>query len=1071
MSSPTAEQKEAIEKRGKNIIVSAGAGSGKTFVLKERVLREVTEDTSVDKLIILTFTKNAAAEMKERIRKIINSHPEVADQASLVDSAYITTFDSFSQSLVKKYNYLLNISKDFGIIDSNIVNTELNNILDSIFDGYYKNPTPLFEEMINYNCYKNDRDLKKAIISIYHDLTNIIGREKYLDSYVDNYYSKEHVDKLIDELTDLAFNSRDQLIPLYEELIENTLSEKALGVNQTKMNEVSYATNLDELKDAISIPLAKAAKGVYDEEYKPIKEKISKLEKNILDLLEYPKEEYIKKYLSTKNSNTMMIEIIKELDKRIMKFKDDHNSYEFSDIAFKAIELVEKNEDVREEIKNNTYEIMIDEYQDTNDIQEVFISYIQNNNVYMVGDVKQSIYRFRNANPYIFKDKYDRYKDGIEGYKIDLTKNFRSRGEVINNINDLFSIIMTDNVGGANYNKEHCMGHGNLSYDEMCMDNYDYNMELLNYKLDKDKIDATQAEVESFIMAKDIKKHINANELVVHEVNGKNVLEPISYRDFCILVDKSKNFETIKKIFEYEGIPTTIYKDVSIKEDDEVYILKNLITLIIKIKDNIIRKDTKLYVNNTGKVTDDNSNVVTYKKPIFDTDFKHAFMSIARSYIFKMSDNDIFKVFNDNSFEETELYRKIEEVANITDGLSNKEILTILIDRFDIVNKLVLVGDIKERSTKLEYFVKQASSLNDFGYDIYSLNSYFDEIINGDNDITMGGKNASGNAVKIMTIHGSKGLEFSYVYCPFLNSSFKGRKRSRQLLSQKYGFIVPFNDEGAIGDLFTIKLHDYHELCETISEKIRLFYVAITRAKEKFIMVNQYDEKVEPLSNPSENDILETTSYTGMISLLKFFFDKYKVDINLEELGINKEYNKVKDYNYKDVIIPSSEVINIKPLNIDYKLLDNKHFSKALTKVMDKELKSRLDFGTYMHYVFEVYNFNNNNLDDLDITDLAREKIFNFLKHEEVKDISSAKIYKEHEIKFQKDGSIFHGFIDLLVEYPDHFDIIDYKLSNIDSEEYVVQLSGYKEYIEGKYKKDTNIYLYSINKDILKKLN
>ncbi|UKI28027.1 MAG: UvrD-helicase domain-containing protein [Bacilli bacterium] len=146
-----------------------------------------------------------------------------------------------------------------------------------------------------------------------------------------------------------------------------------------------------------------------------------------------------------------------------------------------AIKLVKENSQIREEIKNNLNEILIDEYQDTNDVQEEFISYISNNNVYMVGDIKQSIYRFRNANPYIFKNKYDMYSSHNNGMKIDLNKNFRSREEVINNINLMFNHIMDDYLGGASYQKEHQMIYGNLMYQGNGDNKENNNFEIYNY--------------------------------------------------------------------------------------------------------------------------------------------------------------------------------------------------------------------------------------------------------------------------------------------------------------------------------------------------------------------------------------------------------------------------------------------------------------------------------------------------------------------------------------------------------------------------------------------------------------
>ena len=1046
MSSPTEEQREAINKDNSNILVSAGAGSGKTFVLKERVLRLVSTKTTVDKLIILTFTKNAAAEMKERIRKIILENDEVKDQLDLVDSAYITTFDSFANSIVKKYNYLLNIPKDFGIIDANIVKVELNKIIDDIFNEYYDKDDEEFKELLTKYCYKNDKDLKESIISMYNTLLNIIDRDEYLDKYIETHFSDNYINSLMEEYSNNIFNRIEKLYPLYDELLELTIKDTAKESNYNRFENIKNSTTFDELLESLSTPIARANKGWYEDGYKPIKASIDNVEKKIKEELLHNENEFMRLYKDTLIPTKVIIDILKELDKRIVKFKEEHNSYEFNDIALKAIELVKNHPSVREEIKNNTYEIMIDEYQDTNDIQETFISYIQNNNVYMVGDVKQSIYRFRNANPYIFKNKYDNYSHNEGGYKIDLTKNFRSREEVINNINNLFSIIMSDECGGANYKASHAMKYGQVDYSSNKMNNYDYNFELYNYEMDKEAYPKiTKDEIEAFIIADDIKKRLDRKETIMVEENKKNVSREATYKDFAILVDKSTNFDTLKKILEYKGIPATIYKDVNIKEDDEVFILKNLISLLVHIKDNNL-----------------------------DYEFRHAFMSIGRSYIYKIDDATLFDIFRDKTFKETELYTKCLELSNMLDGLSNKEILTKLIDEFDIINKLVTVGDIKDRTIKLEYFIEQASSLNDFGYDIYQLNDYFNTVINSDNPIQIPGKNADANAVKIMTIHGSKGLEFPYVYMPYLQSQFKGRNHTRYIMSNnsKYGILLPYSKDEVIDNTFVYNLNDNYELKEEISEKIRLLYVAITRAREKFILINSYKDKIEPV-DPNlviADDIFNCKSFKDIITLLRNYYSKYQVDIDLSTLGLTKDYNNSEASASKNNIDESDIKINIVDNNIEYKILDNKHFSKQLSKVIDKQFKDTLDFGTFMHYCFEVYNFNDDNLDELEIPESNKEYIRNFLKHDEVKDIKNANIYKEHEIRFNKDDSIFHGFIDLLVEYDDHFDIIDYKTSSIDSPEYKEQLSGYKDYIESQYNKPCNIYLYSIKKDIFKKL-
>lgn len=1041
MSNLTKEQQLAVDKQNTNIIVSAGAGSGKTTVLKERVLRILKQGININDLIILTFTNNAAQEMKERIRKIINENDDVKEQSLLIDQAYITTFDSFAQSLVKKYNYLLNISKDFFIVDSTIVNTKINNIIDSIFEKFYKEKNQKFINLISDFCIKDDLDVRKSIINVYKSLSNLIDKNNFLNTYIDNYYNQDKINNFIDEYEEYILSIKENICYLLDDLNDETLNEDKMNENINSTLEFINSNSLDELIESANFNLAKAFKNVYSDEGKELKKAIDEQMKKLKIHLNFSKKELIENYFSTKEYAEIIIDILKEVDKQLLEFKLQNNSYEFSDIALKAIELVKNNDDVRNEIKNKTFEIMIDEYQDTNDIQEEFISLIQNNNVYMVGDIKQSIYRFRNANPYIFKNKYDKYKNNQNGFKIDLNKNFRSRNEVINNINLIFNNIMLDKIGGANYQKEHEMIFGNTNYNNN-IKNDNYDMEILSYNNSDKKY--SQLDIESFIIAKDILQRIEKKEQVTYYKNNEMCTRDITFKDFVILIDKSKNFETLKKILESFKIPAAIDKDVDVKNDDEIFILKNIINLIIHIK-----------TNN------------------FDNSFKHYFISIARSYLFRLSDEDIFDIITSNQIKNTEIYIKCQELSLICDGISNKELLMNIIEKFDIINKITTVYDINDRITKLEYFLNNAEDLNNFGFDIYDLNNYFEELIkNKDNKLNMSINSDESNAVKIMTIHKSKGLEYPYVYLPFVNSNFTSNHNDTLFsFAGKYGLNIPFY-KNALGKTFINFLYKNNELVENISEKIRLFYVALTRAKEKIILINEFDDKISPINKElNYNDLLNCSNYSYILNILKDKLRKYIKNIDLNSLNINNDYNLVKTFNYKNYINDNNTVINVNELDINNKLLENKHFSKSMQELTTQELQENLDFGTFMHYAFEVLDFNNMNLEELDVDNLVKDKLNKFFKHEEVKNINEAKIYKEHEIRFEINDSIYHGFIDLLLEYPDHFDIIDYKLSNIDSKEYEIQLNGYKNYIENKYNKPTNIYLYSINLDHFKKLD
>ena len=493
---PTEDQNKAIKIYGKNTIVSAGAGSGKTFVLKTRVKEKLLSKVegykaSVDQLIILTFTNNAAAEMKDRIRKVISETPELKDQLDLVESAYITTFDSFTQSLVKKYNYKLGIDKNFTIIDSSIVNLKTKKILDEIFNRYYENPTDEFKNLLNDFDNKGDDRIKNAIITMYSSLINILDRKNYLDNFIKNYFSESTIKRLINEYRDYALDKSLELINYYNDLIELIDVEKEEDINKlrTKILMIESAKSINDINSSFQITKPTKRCTEEKEAWEKVNDKYKNLEKTIKNMIARTDEDLEKEYTYTKNNIELIVSMLKELDKKIMNFKKEKNSYEFNDIALLAIDLFDKNPDIANDIKYSTKEIMIDEYQDTNDIQDKLISYISNDNVYMVGDVKQSIYRFRNANPYIFKDKYNKYdkkeKETSEtiGYKVEMKDNFRSRKEVINNINDIFSVIMLDDIGGAKYKEEHQMNAGNENYDNNKIKDFNYNMEIYNYKI------------------------------------------------------------------------------------------------------------------------------------------------------------------------------------------------------------------------------------------------------------------------------------------------------------------------------------------------------------------------------------------------------------------------------------------------------------------------------------------------------------------------------------------------------------------------------------------------------------
>ena len=314
------------------------------------------------------------------------------------------------------------------------------------------------------------------------------------------------------------------------------------------------------------------------------------------------------------------------------------------------------------------------------------------------------------------------------------------------------------------------------------------------------------------------------------------------------------------------------------------------------------------------------------------------------------------------------------------------------------------------------------------------------------------------DSVKIMSIHKSKGLEFNICYFSGFYGKFNMKDlNSRFIFSNKYGMILPYYKDG-IGTTIYKTLYKDDFLIDEISEKIRLFYVALTRAKEKMILVTSIEEN-ESFNELVPDDIrIKYSSFNSILKSIYYTVSPYIKDIDIESLGISRDYNLIKKVDFKKLIKKSDEVIENIEINIDNNFISNKHFSKGSHEVLDEDVFVKMQFGTYIHYLFELFDFKNPDYSYID------EEYVDYIKSfvESGIDFNTCDIYKEYEFIYEKDNIELHGIIDLLLVYKDKVMIIDYKLKNIDDDNYLKQLNGYKEYIEHKLGKDTHIYLYSV---------
>lgn len=1025
----TKEQEEAIYTSGKNIIVSAGAGSGKTAVLSERVLHKIEEGTHVNELLILTFTRAAADEMKDRIRKKISGKEELKKELTLLNSSYITTFDSFALSVVKKYHYLLNITDNINITDESIVKIQNKKILDEIFERSYKNIR--FQELIKKYCIKTDKVLKENILSIALKIDGFIDPFGFIDNVYNNFFNENNVDNLL--------KTYESIINDLKKTIELEIENMSLYFDSDYIEKVNDAVynilnaDIDELHLYSTVKLPTVPRGS-SEEAKTSKDSLKKACDKLLSYGNYGTINDIKNDIySTKDTVLTILDIIKEFLLEIEKYKKENDIYTFNDISKLSIKILKENENIREELKSSFKEIMIDEYQDTNDVQETFIGMISNNNVYMVGDIKQSIYRFRGSNPEIFKEKYSNYSKDIGGYKIDLIKNFRSRSEVLDNINKIFCLIMDYNLGSAEYSVSHQMVYGNTAYDTEKVNGFNYNFRVLEYLNKQKESGFSDIEVEIFTIAKDIKNKLDNNFQVFDKEDGK--LRNATYNDFVIILDRSKYFDDFKKIFEYFDIPLTILKDGKLNSTTDILLIKNLVDFIIKIKEDV-----------------------------YDIDFKYDFISIARSFLYEYSDEYIFDIVTNNKIKETTIYNDLSTLSDKLNSYTSSLLFNDILDVTDFYNKLNKVGDYEEVNVRLKTINSLSSSLSSLGLSIMDFRDYLTDIIENDEDIKYATYTKEGNSVKILTIHKSKGLEYPICYFADLDHEFNTSElKDKFIVDKKYGLIVPSNLEEIDNSLLK-EMYKYDFNREEVSEKIRLFYVALTRAREQMIIVLP-DKETRTLEKNNDGVIeeirrLSFNKLSSFIYGIKNYLYSYFEQIDIEKLGLTKNYLYPKKI-VQETLNNIKDNINVEEINIENEVVEEKHFSKETNKIITKEENDLMKFGTKVHEIFELLDFRNIDLSLVD-NKFIRNKVEKFLSNDLLKNISKANIYKEYEFIYNKDNNEYHGIIDLMLEYDNHIDIIDYKLKGITDENYIKQLNGYKEYIEKISNKEVSTYLYSI---------
>ncbi len=885
----TPEQIEAIYSYGNNILVSASAGSGKTFVMVERIIDKILRGITVDQLFISTFTVKAAGELKERLEKKISQSLQKAtdndlktylnEQLLALQTADIGTMDAFTQKLVNQYGYTLGISPTFRIMtDKSEQDLVKNDVFADLFADYMtgKNKDVFRKLVRNFSGNRKDSSAFRGIVYKIYDFSQatdnpkkwlaevfLKGARTYTDfsaipdQEVNDFLSCLHdTANHLQDVTDLedykqvtAKGTPTANYKKHLNMIEH-LHEWAMHF-ETLYGRDGLGRLAADVADLIPSGPAVTVAGVKYPVFKTLQGRLTGL-KHLETIFKYQSE------------SLPLLELLQafmqDFSEQYLQAKIQENAFEFSDIAHFAIQILEENPDIRELYQDKYHEVMVDEYQDNNHTQERMLELLSNgHNRFMVGDIKQSIYRFRQADPQIFNQKFKDFQEHPEhGQLILLKENFRSQSEVLDATNSVFTHLMDESVGEILYDGMHQLVAGSPLQKEAHPEN---ETQVLIYDTDDSSELASSPEEEQ----------INPNEvkLVAKEIIRLHNEEGVAFEDITLLVSSRTRNDGILQTFEHYGIPL-------VTDGGEQNYLKSVEVMVML--------DTLRALDN----------------PLND----YALVALMRSPMFAFNEDDLARLALQTNEDETRanLYQKLEHaLANqgqhaelVTPALREKlkDFMTCFSkwrdfakwhSLYDLIWKIYnerfyydYVGNLpraEQRQANLYALALRANNFEKTGFKGLSrFIRMIDRVLESENDLADVEVALPKHAVNLMTIHKSKGLEFKYVFILNIDKKFSIQDMmSPLILSRQNGagikYLADMREELDTDVFPTVKVSmdtlpyqlNKRELrLATLSEQMRLFYVAMTRAEKKLYLVGKASSEklVDKYSGKSENNHL-----------------------------------------------------------------------------------------------------------------------------------------------------------------------------------------------------------------------
>jgi ATP-dependent helicase/nuclease subunit A len=893
----TEDQWKAIMASGQDILVAAAAGSGKTAVLVERIIKKITSENSpidVDELLVVTFTNASAAEMRHRIgealEKAIDSNPSsvhLKKQLSLLNRASISTLHSFCLDVIRKYYYLIDVDPGFRIADETEGQLLRDEVIEDLFEEEYGKDgnQPFFNLVDAFTNDRSDEGLKDIIVDLFDFARSNPSPDAYLDSIVSMYDAAGST--AIEELPFMKVLMADIELQLQgaKLLLEQGLEIAKMpggpaprAVNFTEDLHVvvtllnAQEQSWSELYDAIQLAnfgRAKMCKG--DDYNKDLVDKASKLRdraKKIVqdlrsELFSRRPESFLKDMQEMKPLIAVLIDLVKEFSRRFGEVKQERGLVDFSDLEHYTLEILAAQSGIEGELssaeatpseaarayRKKFKEVLVDEYQDTNMVQEAILQLVTadgeaTGNLFMVGDVKQSIYRFRLAEPNLFLGKYNRFTaDGEQsGLKIDLAKNFRSRSEVLDGTNYLFKQIMGVKVGEIHYDENAELkkgapypedeqfpvelllidrGEGSSSETESAEES-----ETAATEFDAD--DLEQSQLEARLMAKHIKDMVEERRGVYNPKTKTS--KPVNYRDIVILLRSMTWAPQIMEEFKQQGIPIYANLSTGYFQATEVAIMVSL----LKVIDNPYQDIPLAAVLRSPIVGLNEEDLAVIRISQKRGSFYEALTTFCMQK--PTADNEELHEKTSQFFDRLKSWRTAARQGSVSDLIWQLYRETRF---FDFAGGMP--GG-KQRQANLRALYDRARQYEATTFrGLFRFLRFIERMRERGDDL--GAARALGeqeDVVRIMTIHSSKGLEFPVVFTAGLARNFNTMDLKKfYMLDKEFGFAAKYiNPEKRISypSLPQLAFRRKHKM-EMLAEEMRVLYVALTRAKEKLYLI------------------------------------------------------------------------------------------------------------------------------------------------------------------------------------------------------------------------------------------